>query len=100
MSLIEFTHNTCKTKEIFNRQIIENFEKHFAMYSFTTIKNMPNIEVLKDRQAYIIRGTDEECKEIIESLSSFKCSHFHATLSPVFTMTKEGLIIEFIADGV
>ena len=100
MSLIEFTQNTCKTKDIFNRQIIENFEKHFAMYSFTTIKNMPNIEVLKDREAYIIRGTDEECKEIIESLSSFKCSHFHDTLSPVFTMTKEGLIIEFIVDGV
>lgn len=100
MSLIDFTHNTCKNEDILNKQIIENFEEHFAMYSFTTIKNMPNIEVLKNREAYIIRGTDEECKEIIESLSSFKCSHFDQTLVPIFKMTKKGLIITFEIDGV
>lgn len=100
MSLIEFTNITCKSENIFKRQILENFEKHFAMYSFTTIKDMPNIEALKDSNAYIIRGTDEECKEIIESLSSFKCSHFSDTLSPIFTLTEEGLIIEFEVDGV
>ena len=100
MSLIEFTHATCKSADIFNKQILENFEKHFAMYSFTTIKNMPNIEVLKDSEAYIIRGTDEECKEIINVLSSFKCSHFHDTLVPIFTLTEEGLLIEFKVDGV
>lgn len=99
MSLIDFTHDTCKSVNIMNKQIIENFEKHFAMYSFTTIKDMPNIEVLNS-EAYIIRGTDEECKEIIDSLSSFRCSHFYDTLIPVFTLTEEGLIIEFKVDGV
>ena len=100
MSLIDFTHNTCKTKDILNKQILDNFEKHFAMYSFTTIKNMPNIEVLKNNEAYIIRGTSEECKEIIKALSSFKCSHFNDTLVPVFTMVEEGLKVEFEIDGV
>ena len=100
MSLIDFTHNTCKNKDIFNKQILKNFEKHFAMYSFTTIKNMPNIEVLDNSDAYIFRGTVEECKEIINVLSSFKCSHFNDTLVPIFTLTEEGLIIEFKVDGV
>ena len=100
MSLIDFTHNTCKTKDILNTQIIENFEEHFAMYSFTTIKNMPNIEVTKDNEAYIIRGTDEECKDIINALSSFRCSHFNDTLVPVFTVVKEGIKVEFIIGGV
>ena len=99
MSLIDFTHKTCKSIDIMNKRIIENFEKHFAMYSFTTIKDMPNIEVLNS-EAYIIKGTDEECKEIINALSSFKCSHFNDTLTPIFTMTEEGLIIEFEVDGV
>lgn len=99
MSLIDFTHSTCKSADIFNKQILDNFEKHFAMYSFTTIKDMPNIEVLNS-EAYIIRGTEEECKEIINALSSFKCSHFNDTLSPIFTLTEEGLIIEFKVDGV
>ena len=100
MSLIEFTHNTCKNNDILNKQIIKNFEKHFAMYSFTTIKNIPNIEVLKNSEAYIIRGTNEECKEIERVLSSFRCSHYHDTLVPKFTMTKEGLIVEFMVNGV
>lgn len=99
MSLIEFTHKTCKNNDILNKQILENFEKHFAMYSFTTIKDMPNIEVLNN-EAYIIRGTDEECEEIINALSSFRCSHFNNTLVPIFTMVKEGLRIEFKIDGV
>lgn len=98
MSLIDFTHNTCKNKDILNKQILDNFEKHFAMYSFTTIKDMPNIEV--ENEAYIIRGTDEECKEIIKSLSSFRCSHFNDTLIPVFTVIKEGLRVEFVVDRV
>lgn len=100
MSLIDFTHSTCKSEDVLNKQIIDNFEKHFAMYSFTTIKNMPNIEVLKNREAYIIRGTDEECKEIIEALSSFTCTHFADTLVPTFKMTDKGLIITFKTDGV
>ena len=100
MSLIDFTHTTCKNEDVFNKQIIENFEKHFAMYSFTTIKKMPNIEVLKNSEAYIIRGTDEECKEIVNALSSFKCSHFNDTLVPIFKMTDEGLLIKFKVDGV
>lgn len=99
MSLIQFTHDTCKNNDILNKQILNNFEKHFAMYSFTTIKNMPNIEVLNDT-AYLIRGTDEECEEIIKALSSFKCTHFNDTLVPIFTMIKEGLCIEFEVDGV
>lgn len=99
MSLIDFTHRTCKSVNILNKQILENFEKHFAMYSFTTIKDMPNIEVLNN-DAYIIRGTDEECKEIINALSSFKCSHFNDTLIPIFTSVEDGLIIEFKVDGV
>ena len=41
MSLIDFTHLTCKNEDILNKQIIENFEKHFAMYSLTTIKKIP-----------------------------------------------------------
>lgn len=100
MSLIDFTHNTCKSTNILNKQIIDNFEKHFAMYSFTTIKNIPNIEVLKENESYIIRGTNEECKEIERVLSSFKCSHFNNTLVPKFTIVKEGLIIDFEIDGV
>lgn len=100
MSLIDFTHATCKSEDILNKQIIENFEKHFAMYSFTTIKNMPNIEVLKNGEAYIIRGTDKECKEIMDALSSFKCTHFIDTLTPVFTLSDDGLLITFKIDGV
>ena len=100
MSLIDFTHKTCKNNNILNQQILDNFEKHFAMYSFTTIKNIPNIEVLKENEAYIIRGTQKECKEIKNVLSSFKCSHFNDTLVPKFTIVKEGLIIEFEIDGV
>ena len=100
MSLIDFTHATCKSEDVLNKQIIDNFEKHFAMYSFTTIKNMPNIEVLKNREAYIIRGTDEECKEIIEALSSFTCTHFADTLVPIFKKTDKGLLITFKVDGV
>lgn len=100
MSLIDFTHNICKDNDTLNKQIIDNFEKHFAMYSFTNIKNIPNIEVLKNNEAYIIRGTNEECKEIERVLSSFRCSHFHNTLVPKFTITKEGLIVEFMIDGV
>ena len=100
MSLIDFTHNTCKTKDIFNKQLLENFEEHFAMYSFTAIKNMPNIEVTKDNQAYIFKGTDDECKDIIDTLSSFRCSHYRDTLKPIFTKIKDGLRIEFDIDGV
>lgn len=100
MSLIDFTHNTCKSNETLNKQIVDNFEKHFAMYSFTNIKNIPNIEVLKDNEAYIIRGTNEECKEIENVLSSFTCSNFNDTLIPKFTTIKEGLLVEFIISGV
>ena len=100
MSLIEFTHNTCKNNDILNKQIIENFEKHFAMYSFTTIKNIPNIEVLKNKEAFIIRGSSEECEEIESALTNYTCSHFHDTLVPKFTMAKDGLIVEFIINGV
>lgn len=100
MSLIDFTHSTCKNKDILNRQIIDNFEQHFAMYSFTTIKQMPNVEVLKDTETYVIKCTGEECDEIIDALASFKCSHFNDTLVPVFTKIKQGLKIEFKTDGV
>lgn len=100
MSLIDFTHKTCKNNDILNKQILDNFEEHFAMYSFTTIKNIPNIKVLKDNQSYIIKGTKKECKEIERILSSFRCSHFNDTLVPKFTMVEDGLIVEFIVDGV
>lgn len=95
MSMIDFTHKSCKTKDKINTQVIKNFEEHFAMYSFTTIKNMPNIEVSKKDNSYIIKGTEKECKDIVDSLSSFSCSHFHDTLIPIFTKIKEGLKIEF-----
>lgn len=95
MSIIDFTHLTCKNKNIMNKQILENFEEHFAMYSLNTIKNIPNIEVSNDNEAYIVKGTEEECIEIKNRLSSFKCSHFENTLQPVCTIIKEGLKIEF-----
>lgn len=101
MSLIDFTHTSCKTKEKINKQIVENLDEHFAMYSFTAIKNMPNLELTKDNQAYIFKGSEKECKEIMNTLSSYQCSHFNTTLVPVFTMIDEGLKIEFkIAESV
>lgn len=100
MSLVDFTHTICKNKGTLNTQIVDNFEKCFAMYSFTTIKDIPEIELTKNKKAYIVRGTDEECKEIIDSLSNFRCSHFNDTLKPKFTMVDKGLQIEFIIEGV
>ena len=99
MSVIEFTKNSCKNKDIMNKQITENFEQHFAMYSFTNIKEMPNIEVTKNGDAYIVKTEANTCKEIINSLSSYRCSHFNHTLIPVFTLIDEGLKIEFKIDG-
>ena len=99
MSIIDFTHSTCKNTNIMNKQIVENFEEHFAMYSLNTIKNIPNIEVSKDNEAYIVKGTKEECTEIMNRLSSFRCSHFDTTLQPICTIIKAGLKIEFKIDG-
>lgn len=99
MSLIDFTHKTCKNNDILNKQILDNFEKHFAMYSFTAIKDIHNIEVLKDNEAYIIKGTNKECEEIERVLSSYRCSHFDNTLVPKFTMVENGLLVEFIIDN-
>lgn len=99
MSIIDFTHLTCKkNNNIMNKQIVENFEEHFAMYSLNTIKDIPNIEVSKYDGTYIVKGTEDECNEIINRLSSFRCSNFENTLRPVFTLIKEGLCIEFKID--
>ena len=99
MTMIEFTKNSCKNENILNRQVIENFEEHFAMYSLTTIKDVPNIEVFEDENAYIIRGNKQECDEIINTLSQYRCSNFYTTLIPVFTLLEEGLKIQFKIDG-
>lgn len=99
MSVIEFTINSCKDKNTMNKQIIENFEQHLAMYSFTNLKNMPNIEVSKTGNTYIISAETDTCKDIIDSLSSYRCSNFNNTLIPVFTLIDKGLQIEFIIDG-
>lgn len=99
MSITEFTHITCKNNDIMNKQIVENFEEHFAMYSLTHIENITNIEVSSDNECYIVRGSEEECKNIINKLSRFKCSNFKNTLSPIFTLIAEGLKIEFKVDG-
>lgn len=99
MTMIEFTKNSCKNENILNRQVIENFEEHFAMYSFTTIKDIPNIEVFQDENAYIIRADKQECDEIMNTLSKYRCSNFYATLVPVFTIIEEGLKVEFKIDG-
>lgn len=95
MSIIDFTHLTCKTTNIMNNKLIKNFEEHFAMYSLNTIENIPNIEVSKDSEAYIIKGTEEECTKIMDKITSFRCSHFDNTLYPVCTIIKEGLRVEF-----
>lgn len=100
MSLLEFTHHICKTDDVINKELIENFERHFAMYSFTKIKNMNNIDLSEDNEFYIFKGDNNECDDIISKLKSFRCSHFHNTLIPVYTMIEEGLKIEFITDGV
>lgn len=94
MTIIDFTRNSCKNEDILNKQVINNFEEHFAMYSFTIIKDMPNIEVM-DENAYIIKATKEKCIEIMNSLSKYQCSHFSNTLIPKFTIIEEGLRIEF-----
>lgn len=99
MTMIEFTKNSCKNENILNKQVIENFEEHFAMYSFTTIREIPNIEAFEDQNAYIVRADKEECNEIIDTLSRYRCSNFHETLIPVFTIIEEGLKIEFKIDG-
>lgn len=99
MSIIDFTHNTCKNIDIMNKQLVENFEEHFAMYSLIKIKNISNIEVSNDNDSYIIKGTEEECKDIVEKLSRLKCSNFNDTLSPIITMISGGLQIEFKIDG-
>ena len=100
MSLVDFTNSICKNKNTLNKQIIDNFETLFAMYSFTANTHMQNVELLENKNAYIIRGTDEECKEIINSLSNFRCSHFANTLKPIFDTSNKGLIVHFEIDGV
>lgn len=97
MTIIEFTKNSCKNKNIMNKQITQNFEEHLAMYSFTNFKDIPNIEV--SNGTFIIRAETDTCKDIIESLSSYRCSYFDRTLIPVFTLINEGLKIEFKIDG-
>ena len=99
MSIIDFTQNVCKNKDTINKQIIENFERYFAMYTLSTIKHMPNVEVFKNEKSYIIKATNKEYDEIINILSRYKCSNFQNTLIPIFTKTNEGLIIEFKIDG-
>lgn len=99
MSVIDFTHSSCKNKDIMNKQIIENFEEHFAMYSLNTIKNIPNIEISKDDNFYIVKCKSKECNEIINTLSAFKCSNYQNTLIPIFTIIEGGLKIEFKIDG-
>lgn len=100
MSVIDFTHTSCKNNtEIMNKQLVENFEEHFAMYSLNTIKDMHNIEISKDNDSYIVKCKKKECDEIINKLSSFKCSNFKNTLTPIFTIINGGLKIEFKIDG-
>ena len=54
MSVINFTKESCKNnKDIINTTLAENFEEHFAMYSLSTIKKLPNIEVSNDGKLYL-----------------------------------------------
>lgn len=100
MSIIDFTQNVCKTREIVNKQITENFEHYFAMYTLSTIKNdMPNVEVSKSENSYIIKANTKESEEIINNLSKYKFSNFQNTLIPVFTKIDTGLLVEFKVDG-
>lgn len=97
MSIIDFTNITCKkNNSITNKALIENFDKHFAMYSLTTIKKLPNIEISSNGEIfYTIKCNKEECQNIINTLSNFQCSHFSDTLVPIFTIIDNGLKIEF-----
>lgn len=99
MSIIDFTRSSCKNKDMINKQITENFEKFFAMYGFTNIKEMPNVKVSRNGDYFIIEAEQEECDNIVNSLSKFKSSHFQNTLSPKFSKLKNGLKVEFTIDG-
>lgn len=97
MSVINFTKESCKNnKDIINTTLAENFEEHFAMYSLSHIKNLPNIEVANNGEiCYFIKCKKDEALDIINVLSSFQCSHFDNTLIPIFNMVKDGLNVGF-----
>ena len=100
MSMISFTTETCKTSDLITQALIDNFEKHFAMYSLTTIKKIPSIEIHgKDEFYYTIKCNDKEREELVKFLLSFRCSNFDKTLIPIFSEIKNGLKIEFKIDG-
>lgn len=100
MSMISFTNKTCKTSDLITQALIDNFEEHFAMYSLTTIKKLPSIEIHSDDELYYtIKCNDKEKDELIKFLLSFRCSHFDKTLIPVFEDLNNGLKIEFKIDG-
>ena len=100
MSVITFTKQSCKNNDIMNKTLVENFEEHFAMYSLSTIKRLPNIEVSNDGKLYyFIKCNEEETMDIINTLSSFQCSNFDNTLIPIFNILEDGLKIEFEIKG-
>ena len=100
MSMISFTNKTCKTSDLITRTLIDNFEEHFAMYSLTTIKKIPSIEIHNDNELYYtIKCNVKEKDELVKFLLSFRCSHFEKTLIPIFTEIDNGLKIEFKIDG-
>ena len=97
MSVISFTKESCKNnKEIMNKTLVENLEEHFAMYSLSHIKKLPNIEVGNNGNLYyFIKCDKDEALDIINALSSFQCSHFDNTLMPIFNIVDDGLNIGF-----
>ncbi len=100
MSVITFTKESCKNIDTMNKTLVEHFEEHFAMYSLSTIKKFPKVEVVNNgKLCYIIKCNKKESVDIIDVLSSFQCSNFGNTLIPVFNLIDEGLLVEFKLAG-
>lgn len=100
MSMISFTTKTCKTRDLITQALIDNFEEHFAMYSLTTIKKIPSIEIHGGNELYYtIKCNDKEKDELIKFLVSYRCSHFDKTLIPVIEELDGELKVAFKIDG-
>lgn len=97
-SVIDFTRQVCKNEDSLNRQLIDNLDQHLAMFSFSNIGHLSNVQAVDN--VYIIAKTKNNTyDEIINKLSSYRCSYFDKTLVPVFTIVEEGLKIELKVDG-